>query len=570
MKEEIVKRIKELLSSEDFGSIRQEMRKLQQEFRRVSEDDEDLALKNHLEAGGMMSDFNPEKNPLDEQFQTLYSEYREKKKVFEENEKAQSVEQIQTKNELLVRMTELASNVANIESAFDKFKKIQDEWKGSGTFYNAEVKKLRFDFNHQRDVFFYNMQINKDLRSEHYKRNLEAKNAVTAQIKELLKESNPNTRASKLRELQREWFNIGPVEYAIKDEVYADFNQAGNIVYDELKSFFAGKEAERKENLKKKIELCEKVKVLNEGSYSSHSEWDKVSEEVLALQGEWKTIGYSSKSQTVWSVFRGMIDTFFDTKRSFYKGLDEEKKGNTLKKKELVDKADTVKLSTEWKETTSFLIGLQKEWKEIGPAQRGKENKLWKQFREACDTFFDAKKEHFSKQDEAYVENLEKKKALIEEVNKFELSGNTDKDFQDLKEFSKTYAAIGFVPFKEKEKLYSEFKTALDKLYDNLKIDKAERFKSEYSGRLEGMKGSDNAKDLIHNERKFIMKKINFLKEDISNYEANLGLFGKSNNKENPLRTQVEKSINKLKKEIEQWQLKLDLLKSKPATEVTE
>lgn len=567
MKEEIVKRVQELLASENFGSIRQEMRKLQQEFQRASEDAEDLALKNHLEGGGLMSDFNPEKNPIDDQFSTLYTEYREKKKVFEEKEKAQSAEQIETKKSLLTQMTELASNVANIDSAFDKFKKIQDEWKNSGSFYNTEIKKLRFDFNHQRDVFFYNMQINKDLRSEHYKRNLEAKKAVTAEIKELLKEPNPNVRASKLRELQREWFNVGPVEYGIKDEVYADFNQAGNIVYDELKSFFDEKDAEKKENLKKKIELCDRMNVVNEAEYASHQDWDKASEDVLALQNEWKTIGYSAKSQTVWSVFRGMINTFFDNKRSFYKGLDEVKKENTVKKKELVEKADTVKLSTEWKETTNFLIGLQKEWKEIGPALRGKENKLWKQFREACDAFFEAKKQHFSEQDEAYQENLTKKKALIEEVKKFELSGNTNKDFQDLKEFSKTYASIGFVPFKEKEKLYSEFKSALDKKYDKLNIDKAERFKSEYNGRLEGMQGSENAKDLIHNERKFIRRKIEFLKEDISNYEANLGLFGKSNNKENPLRAQVEKSIQKLRKEIDQWQMKLNLLKEKPVAE---
>ncbi len=280
--------------------------------------------------------------------------------------------------------------------------------------------------------------------------------------------------------------------------------------------------------------------------------------EVIALQEQWKKIGYSDNNEEVWNVFRNACDVFFQNKRGFYDGLDSKREDNRILKESLIQKAEAVKDSTEWKRTTDLLIGLQKEWKGVGPAQRGVENKLWERFRGACDAFFEGKKAFFADKDAQQEENLSAKEALIKEIEAFELTEDVPTDFESLKKFSEAFAAIGFVPLKDKDRIYEAYKTALDSKYDQLKVNREELRTMRFQSRINELSNSvEGADDAIKREKTGINRKLDRIKEDIAQYENNLGFF---KNPDHPIRKEVESKIAKLRRDADDLRKQIHML----------
>ena len=300
---------------------------------------------------------------------------------------------------------------------------------------------------------------------------------------------------------------------------------AADVIYAKVRGHYDQLRDEREDNLRLKIALCEQVNAINAEPCEGHQQWQEKTTRIIKLQEEWKTVGFAEQNEVIWQVFRNACDAFFDAKKAFYDKLDEQRDVNKEMKLALIAKAEAAKEETDWKKTTDFFINLQKEWKQIGGARRRDENYLWNTFRAACDHFFNAKKAFFAARKKEEDENLKQKEALIAEIEGFELSGNIEEDFAALKSFSERWREIGFVPIKQKDYIYKKYNIALDVKYDSLKISRKERAAIKYQNELEGLRKSGNSGRAIRNERQQIRDKIDKLKEEIIQYETNLGFF---------------------------------------------
>lgn len=565
MKAELIQKIETLFQGDHFPTIKKEFSDLRREFQTHSQNafHEALNAYKELPEESRPEEFEYNRPAEDDRFKELLDVFKEKKEKFIEQKRLEKIEKLKSKREIVTEIDELVKNDLSINEAFNKFNAIQDKWKAVGYVDGDEGVDLMNKFNYSRELFYYNVNINKELRDLDFKKNLTVKEEIIAKLKEL--EGNDNIREceSQLKTLQRAFNEAGPVPYEKKDEIFEVYKTTGNTVFAKIQAHYDSKRGEFRENLKQKIALCEQLNAVIEGDNKSHKNWQEGTESILKIQEEWKKVGYSEKNETIWDVFRSSCDRFFNSKREFYTQLDSQREKNAEAKMSLVEQAEKLKNETSWKQTTEQLIALQKSWKEVGPAKRNNERELWDKFRGACDHFFNAKKEHFKDMVQEQDENLKIKEALILQINSFQLSGDHNSDLNSLKEFSKQWGEIGFVPLKQKDAIYKGYHAALDKQFDKLRVNRNEVAEIKYQNKLEGML-SGGSEGALNNEKRSLQNQINKLSDDVKTYENNIGFFGKSN-KVNPLLGQVEQQLKRTKAELHDLKGKLRMIKSKSA-----
>ncbi len=575
--ESVLARLEELLKQDDFVVIRNDIRPIIQDFRKIVRRHHFELRQEFVKGGGNEEEFVAPKLPEEVRFDEMMNTYGEKKEAWQqqraeiaarraeerkrrEEENARRLEQ---KRELLKGLIEVVEKGEQSNETFQQVRELQKKWNDLGKTFGDEATKLQSQYSHQIDIFFYNKKISNQLRDMEHDRNLTAKLALLEQIEQLRALESVEKMASLMRKYQAEWNEIGPVTWEKRDEVFERFRTAADDIYGKIKGFYEGRREEQRENLKTKIDLCEQVQALlppEEGNVSIKS-WQEKTDKILSIQETWKGIGFSEENEKIWQVFRNLCDKFFNAKRHFFDNLDTQRVENKAKKEEFCQKAEEVQDSTDWRKTTDYLIKLQKDWKNTGPAPRDVENKLWERFRTACDAFFNAKKAFFANIGEVEAENLVQKEALIAEINAFEPSENVSGDFQKLKEFSTRWSGLGYVPLADKDRIYKAYNTALDAKYDALKVNREERMNMRFKNRIENLSQADNAKQLINREQNIVQEKIERLQNDIMQYQNNLGFF-KSSNKSNPLKKNIEDKINKLRREVADLKNQLRMLRS--------
>ncbi|MGB1040529.1 MAG: DUF349 domain-containing protein [Flavobacteriales bacterium] len=365
---------------------------------------------------------------------------------------------------------------------------------------------------------------------------------------------------SALNEKISEWDEIGPTFQEKWEELKEGFWGSVNELRDKIRAFYVEQAEKLEKNLELKTELIEKAKVAVDVSPTSIKEWNTATEEVLKLQEDWKKVGQvkREKNQEIWEEFRGHFDVFFNRKNEFFKGLKKDSSKNFNLKKELVAKAEELKMSDDWKNTTNDLKNLQTKWKEIGHTGKS-EQKIWKQFREACDFFFNNKKEYYANRETIEADNLKKKEDVVKEIKELKLSANSNEAIAQLKEMSSKFLEVGNVPFKVKDKIYNEYKAALDTQYDALKLDRKAKTRISYKSKLDGMMKKGNS-STITKERDYLKRKLNNLKGEIMQYENNMGFFGNSKGADK-MKADIEKKIKRSKSEMEVIQQKLKLIR---------
>lgn len=559
MRAEILEKLTELLQNEDVRAINTGVNDAIRSFRSLLSDEQLVAKPAEEEQTEEELAKILEDRKIDTKIEELIVDFKDRRKAFKKKKEEEEKANLIAKKAILTEFKDLVENEENIGAAFAKKKEIQQRWKELGNVPKDKFEDIQSQYSKLNDFFNYNINIYKEIQEHDLKRNYSLKNKIIFDLKALLEEKSIKKTQSALNQFLTDWDEIGPTFQEKWEELKNEFWGTVNELRTKIRSFYSAQAEKLEKNLEVKQELIERSKEFVTMEADSIKGWNSATEKALALQDEWKKTGpvTKEKNKEVWEEFRLNFDAFFGKKNDYFKGLKKDNSKNQNRKKEIVAKAEEMKMSDDWKNTTLELKKLQGQWKEIGHTGRG-EQKLWEQFRSACDFYFNNKKEYFANRESIEAGNVEKKQAVIKEISEFKLPDNSNDAIQKLKEFSTQFLEIGNVPFKQKDIIYGEYKSALDKHYDSLKLDRKQKTRINYKNKLDGMvkKGNSNT---ITKERDYLKRKLTNLNNEIGQYENNMGFFGNSKGAEQ-MKADIQKKIDKSKLEIETIRQKLKLI----------
>lgn len=560
--DEIIRQAQKLVNDYPLASIKDAMEKLPETFEAQYKNEYDKALAAFTADGDLPENFEY-KNDSKERFNAVYKLYKDKRSSMNRQTEAEREENLQIKLGIIEELKALVQKEESLDKTFQEFRDLQDRWRNTGLVPQAQLNGLLETYHHHVENFYNYIKINKELRDLDLKRNLDAKLLLCEEAEKLVEENDIAGSFKQLQLLHARWKEIGPIPKEQKEAVWDRFKSATGQINEKYHNFFESLKQEQENNLKIKEEICEKAALLAAGEYKGLAEWNAAAKSIIDLQDEWRQSGTVPQKERnkIYKKFRTACDTFFDRKRGFYKQMGEEQDKNLQLKIQLCEKVEAIKDSTDWRITTDRIISYQKEWKKIGPAPQKYSNKVWTRFRAACDAFFNNKNAHFKDIDSVQEKNLELKKAIIEEVKQFTLSGNNEEDINKLKEFQSRWSAIGFVPIKAKDAIQEQFRAAINEWFDKLNLDEFDRNLERFRAKLSSLDSGDNKDYKIINEREKLVSKIRQLETDVNTWENNIGFITKSS-KSQGLITELESKIEKTKQRLALLQEKLKALDS--------
>ena len=479
---------------------------------------------------------------IEKGFKELYNKYKAEKAEYNRQLEKEREENLAAKEAVIADLKALIEKQEDVNATFPEFREIQDRWRAIGPVPAQSYRNINETYQLYVEQFYDMVKINRELRDLDFKKNLEVKEEFCA-LAEKFAESDDVVEAFKeLQKLHEQWKEYGPVAKEYREQIWERFKAATAVVNKKYQAFFEGIKEQQADNLAKKTVLCEKVEEIAAREVASSNDWNAFSKEIEELQKEWKTIGFASKkdNQKIYDRFRAACDDFYGRKREFYTDYKDSMNANLEKKIALCEAAEALKTSTEWKKTTDQFISLQKQWKEIGAVPRKKSELLWKRFRAACDEFF-AERDKHAKPENDFYGNLKAKQAIVEEIKAYELKGDAS-DQEAMRQFQARWQEIGFVPFKEKDKVAQAYKEALSAKFP----------KEPRRGRV--------AAKAPKSEKEILIQKYNQLEQDVITYENNIGFFSMSKNSE-PLIKQMQERIAQAKAELNDLAAQIRALK---------
>lgn len=548
-KEEVVNRVKEIAQSED-NADKQELDLLKQLFYKYHNAEIQEAHKAFIEAGGEAEKFEPQMDPLEPEFRASMQVIRERRAAALEALERQKAENLKRKQAILERIQQLAATPEEANQAFDEFKSLQAEWKEIKLIPAENATELWKNYQLYVEQFYDLLKLGHELRDYDFKKNLAIKLRLCEQAESLATVEDVIVAFNQLQGLHQEWKETGPIAKELREEIWTRFKNASTVVNKRHQDFFEARKAKEEENLQRKTELCEKMEAISIDELKTFADWDEVTKKILELQAEWKTIGFAPQKMNtqIFERFRKACDVFFESKSQFFQTLKENLNENLAKKKELVEKAEALMNSTEWRATGDALVKLQKEWKEIGSVPRKHADELWKRFVGACDHFFEEKQKATASTRDEQNANMEQKQSIIQQLRELaEQEGNSI--IQQVKELQQKWNEVGHVPFREKDRLYKEYREICDKIYGDLNASHAKRrlnnFRSNLAQKMEKEGGNLNV------ERQKMMHAYERMRDEIKTYENNLGFLTSSSKKGNSLVDSMMKKVEKLRQELE-------------------
>lgn len=558
-------KIHSLASAEDLIGLGRDASELRQEFEDFMIEAERVEQVKRLEASEKGEhyeevDFRPEK----EAFFEAYKSFQEKRKKQVELKSALENENLKQKKALIDRLKDVIENEEKIGTAFNAYKEIHENWKKVGDIPRDKREAVQKEYSRLLEIFFYNIKIYKELKDHDYKRNQQLKEALIFKLKQLRTSNLPVREAeANLRALQDEWEEIGPVQNEEWEPLKNAYWETVRAVYDKFNEHYEQQRAVLKENIDAKKAIIQQLSTLNQSidQVTSAKEWDQKTKEVLSFQEAWKKIGFGSRKENelVYQDFRKQCDIFFQAKKEFSKDIESKFKEVADRKRKLIEEAKALNESKDWKNTSEKLIHLQKKWKEAGNAGHRFENKLWTEFRGACNVFFEAKEAHFKLQDEANAVNLQSKNELISKVQEWEIPSDKQEAIAGLRSFQQAFNELGQVPMKDKNSVYQNFKKAIDEKYAALKLDGQEKESILFKAKLDNLQSSPDRLKLLQGEKNEIRKQIDGLNKEIMQLENNLGFFAKSKGAD-ALRAEVDKKVKFAQERIQNLKLKLKMI----------
>lgn len=548
-KEEILKRATDIVAENETPD-KEEIDNLKTTFYKLHIAERDAEQKAYLENGGDPNTYQVLPDPVEEAFKAQMGVIKERRaKLFLEQEQEKQ-ENLQKKIDIIEKIKAMATSPDEANKSYQTFKELQQQWKEIKSVPAEKANELWRNYQLYVEQFYDLLKLNSEAREYDFKKNLELKEKLCENVERLAEEKDTISAFHQLQELHQEYREIGPVSKELREQIWARFKAASSVINKRHQQHFEEMRANEEENLAKKTALCEKVESLVAAENKGAADWEKRTKEIIDIQAEWKTIGFAPQKMNVkiFERFRTACDIFFSRKAEFFKGMKEKYAQNTEKKKALVEKAQQLSESTDWKSTADKLIALQKEWKTIGMVPRKLGDKLWNDFIAACNHFFEARSAAHADTRGEERENLSKKKAVIAKLKEM-LGKAQDNAAETIKQLIEEYNAIGHVPFNEKDKLYTQFRETVDKLYKELNISAASQKLDDFKSNLRNL--AKKGVDVVDNERGKLMRRYEALKSEIQTYENNLGFLTAKSKKGNSLVDEMNRKVEKLKDDMQ-------------------
>ena len=560
-REELVSTVEELVNHEDVNYIRKHIGFIKASYRKLLRDENMAAYEQRLGKEDESAEKELPADQLTERFDAAFATYKEKKAAHDKALEKEMQDNLRAKEQILEELRELIDSEEELKKTYDHFNSLQERWRAVGPVPRGSKGTLWNNYHFLVEKFFDKVNINKELKDLDLKKNLETKTELCEKAEELLLETSITKSFQHLQKLHEAWKETGPVPKDKKDELWDRFKAATDKLNKRRQEHYESLREEQNKNYAAKLVLCEKAEELIENLPETPRQWQQRTEAINELFKVWKTIGFAPKkvNNEVWNRFRNSLDTFFSSKKEFFKKYKDQQKENYNQKLNLCMQAEALKDSEDWRATTESLIALQKEWKQIGPVPAKFSDKIWKRFREACDTFFNRKSEHFANIGEKQDENLKKKQELIEKIKSHEYSDDNKENLDTLKDFQRQWMDIGHVPIKQKDNIQTEFRKAIDDQFDRLKLNKKAKSTLSFKSKIENLKGAPNAGNIIQKERNILANKIKNLEGDIKVLENNIGFFA-SSKKADVLKAEFEEKIDKARNEISVLREKMKIL----------
>ena len=549
-KEEILAKLKEVVADVE-NVAKPEIDGLKQSFYKLHNAEQDAARKLFIENGGAAENFVPQTDCVEEEFKNIMSVIKEKRSALTAELEKQKEMNLQVKLSIIEELKELVESPDDANKSYTEFKKLQQQWNEVKLVPQAKVNELWKNYQLYVEKFYDLLKLNNEFREYDFKKNLEIKTHLCEAAEKLADEEDVVSAFHQLQKLHQEFRDTGPVAKELRDEIWARFKAASTTVNRRHQQHFEALKEVEQHNLDQKTVICEIIEAIDYKELTNFASWESKTQEVIALQNKWKTIGFAPQKMNVkiFERFRKACDEFFRKKGEFFKTLKEGMNENLEKKRALCEKAEALKNSTDWKATADELTKLQKEWKTIGPVAKKYSDAVWKRFISACDYFFEQKNKATSSQRSVEQENLEKKKNIIEKLNAIDDQMDTEGATQLVRDLMKEWNGVGHVPFKEKDRIYKQYHSQIDKLFERFNISASNKKLSNFKSTISSIQeGSPQA---LYREREKLVRAFDNMKNELQTYENNLGFLTTSSKKGNSLLTEINRKVEKLKADIE-------------------
>jgi hypothetical protein len=549
-KAEILAKMKEIAEDVSKAS-KAEIDTLKQNFYRLHNSEVEAAKRAFLEGGGNEEDFVPTPDPEEDAFKEVLGVVKEKRNKLNAEEEKEREKNYQVKLAIIEELKELIESPEDPNKNYNEFKKLQQQWHEVTLIPQNKANELWKSYQLYVEKFYDVLKLNNEFREYDFKKNLEIKTKLCEAAEKLADEEDVVAAFHHLQKLHQEYRDTGPVAKELRDEIWARFKAASTLLNKKHQQYFEKQKEAEQENLDKKTVICEIVEGIDYSKLNGFQAWDKMTQEVIALQNKWKTIGYAPQKLNVkiFERFRSACDEFFKKKSDYFKAAKSRMNENLEKKRALVERVEALKDSKEWKKTAEELVKIQKEWKSIGPVAKRYSDTLWKRFIAACDYFFEQKGTATSSQRSVENENLKRKKAIIEELKELLNKEESEENNQQIHKLMAEWNEVGHVPFKEKDKIYEQYRALVDKLYKTFNLSAASKKVSKFRAAVS--KVQETGIQAVYREREKLVRNYENLLNELHTYENNLGFLNATSKSGNSLLTELSKKMDKLKAEIE-------------------
>lgn len=546
---QVIERVKELAQCEETPE-KEEVEMLKSLFYKFHIQEREQQLKNYLEAGGDPEKYVIQPDTAEADFKAEMAIIRERRqKLFKEQE-AEKLENLKRKQTIIERIKAMVTSPEEANQQYQEFKQLQQEWKEIKAVPAENNTEIWRSYQLYVEQFYDLLKLNSEAREYDFKKNLEAKTKLCEAAEKLAEEEDAISAFHQLQELHQEYREVGPVAKDLREEVWTRFKAASTVINKRHQQHFEQIRATEEENLAKKTTLCEKAEELLQRVCQTSADYEAVTKEIIALQTEWKTIGFAPQKMNVkiFDRFRAACDAFFQKKTQYFKELKERFADNIAKKQALVEQAVALKDSTDWKQTADKLQALQKEWKEIGMVPKKIGDQLWQDFLGACNFFFEARNAANAGTRNTEKDNLQKKFAVIEQLEKL-AEDSADNLQAKMQELIQQFNEVGHVPFKEKDKMYERYHAALDKVHKILNANSQRRRMDNFKQNIKAV--AKRGEQAVDNERTRLQRRLDQMMQDLKTYENNIGFLSISSKKGNSMLDEMNRRVEKLKADIE-------------------
>ena len=539
-KEELRDALKDIVDSDNMEAHK-EVTAIKQAFFNLKSRENIELLDAYVEAGNDPATFSAQPDEVENELKSLYAEFKERRAAYLAAEEARRADNLEKKQEILTRMEEIAGDIDNVNTKFPEFQQLQVDFKEIKDVPATAETDIWKQFQNVVERFYDNLKINKELRDFDFKKNLEAKRALIDEAKKLESVSDPIAAFRLLQGLHDQWRAIGPVAKEIRDEIWDEFKDASTVINKRHQDYFEQRKASELANEEAKTKLCEEIETIKSDEIKTFADWNATTERIVELQKKWKEYGYASKkaNTVLYNRFRKACDDFFAAKAAYFQRTKDELNSNLEKKTALCEKAESLKNSDDVKKATDEIVKLQTEWKSIGSVPRKHSDALWQRFTSACNYFFDERKRQNKERHREEQENLDRKRDIIARLSELPKDGDRREIMPKIKELQAEWQTVGFVPFKMKDKIFTEYRAVCDALYDAYNQREANK---------------------INRERDRLIRVCESRRMELKTIENNMGFFSVKSSAGNSMLKDMENKVKRIKEDIKELEAKIALL----------